>query len=430
MKTLFLISLALSTGLSMINAQWTTQINPLGHGESAMLGKVQFVTATEGWIDAEGGSLLHTTDGGTNWSLVTPFPSDIVTSLADPAFGMHFVSASTGFVMKTKIDNSQPAGAMIYYTTNGGATWSKSTVSGNSGDVGAQLQFIDSKNGWATTGNILTRTGKLSKTTDGGVTWATVNQSPGTDEVTLIYFTDMNTGWMTTINDSPAEFKIYKTTDGGVNFNVQYSDNNSNDPDTTTSCGAMQFIDANNGWVVGPKNRILKTTNGGTTWTAITNAPVSGRNYQKALFVLDANNIWIGQSDPTMATDNHFVIATHDGGATWTNVLTTGGDYSDVFSIFFRDINNGWVIADWGKIFAYKSTSGVFNPQGSNIRITTEAENIVVSNAGEGETVNLLSLDGKILKTATILNSKTEIKCPGSGAYIVQIGKFAAKIVL
>lgn len=430
MKTLVLLLVALSINLGMINAQWTTQVNPLGSGENAMIGKVQFVTATEGWIDAKDGNLLHTTNGGSNWDLVTPFPSDVVTSFADPAFGMHFVNASSGFVMKTKIVNMQPAGAMIYYTTNGGTTWSKSTISGNPGDVGAQSQFIDTQNGWATTFNILTGTGKLSKTTDGGVSWVAVNEIPASDEVILIYFTDMNTGWMTSINDSPAEFKIQKTTDGGKTFTEQYKDNISNDPDTTTSCGVMQFVDAANGWVVGPRDRILKTSNGGITWTAVTNAPVSGRSYQKAMFMLDTNNIWIGQSDPTLTSNNKYVIATHDGGATWSKVLTTGGDYADVFSIFFWDVNNGWVTADWGKIFAYKSTSGIFSIQGSNVHINTFSGIITVNNAVDGEKVTVINSAGKILKKSEIRNSEAEIKGLSPGIYILQIGKLSTKVIL
>ena len=51
------------------SAQWRLQTNPLGTGSSAMVGKVQFVSATEGWIDAShSGSLLHTTDGGNSWN--------------------------------------------------------------------------------------------------------------------------------------------------------------------------------------------------------------------------------------------------------------------------------------------------------------------------------------------------------------------------
>ena len=42
---------------------------PTGGG----LGTVQFVSSTEGWIAAQRG-LLHTTDAGTTWEVVSPDP--------------------------------------------------------------------------------------------------------------------------------------------------------------------------------------------------------------------------------------------------------------------------------------------------------------------------------------------------------------------
>jgi photosystem II stability/assembly factor-like uncharacterized protein len=279
-------------------AQWTFQSNPFGSGTNAMVGKVQFVSPSEGWISGEGKSLLHTTNGGSLWSIVTPFPNDALFSNSDPAVNLCFINSGTGWVLKTFGTGFNDAhGAVVYYTTNGGSSWQKTIITQNSGEIGFYLKFVDANNGWAGVGNLLTRTGNLYKTINGGVSWTLVNAVPMTDEVTELDFVDKNTGWMVEVNDNPARFKISKTSDGGTTWTSQYLDNISNGVDTMTSSGAIQFTDVNNGWVVGPSSRIFRTINGGTTWTKM-NAGIGSNAYHKCLFMLDANNIWIGADIP------------------------------------------------------------------------------------------------------------------------------------
>lgn len=112
-------------------AQWTLQTNPLGTGQTAMLGKIQFVSATEGWIACgSNGSLLHTNNGGANWNVVTPFPGDIAGNFSDPASSMSWVNSSSGWALKTLISEagdiaSNANGAVLYGTTTGGSSWTR-----------------------------------------------------------------------------------------------------------------------------------------------------------------------------------------------------------------------------------------------------------------------------------------------------------------
>lgn len=218
--TLFVLLLMFALKLSgtPILTQWSWQVNPLsGTGDSTLVGKVQFVSSTEGWISAPGNKLLHTTNGGATWNVVT-CTTDSVFSFADPAFNMQFLNASTGWIMKTLSTNStvnfaNGQGAVVYYTTNGGNSWNKSIIASGPGIVGAQLQFVDSLNGFATIFNVNTGTGYFYKTTDGGATWTQVNTFTATDEVMLFYFVNTTTGCLLKINDNPAVFKISQTSD-------------------------------------------------------------------------------------------------------------------------------------------------------------------------------------------------------------------------
>ncbi|MDD5185580.1 MAG: T9SS type A sorting domain-containing protein [Paludibacter sp.] len=128
MKKLYLITIFTSIFI-FINieptfAQWTTQTSPLG---LEILGKMQFVSATEGWIACgNSGNLLHTTNAGAQWNVVTPFPAD--TSMSNPSdvgLTMSWPNATHGWAIKTYGNLDNPNGATMYQTANGGTDWTK-----------------------------------------------------------------------------------------------------------------------------------------------------------------------------------------------------------------------------------------------------------------------------------------------------------------
>jgi len=131
MKKVTMILMAIVALTMTANAQWALQTNPLGSGHAAMVGKIQFVSATEGWIACgSSGSLLHTTDGGSTWNIATPFPGDVVGSMSDPATTMSWTNSTHGWALKTHIVGtgditSSGNGAVLYNTTDGGSSWAK-----------------------------------------------------------------------------------------------------------------------------------------------------------------------------------------------------------------------------------------------------------------------------------------------------------------
>ena len=105
-------------------AQWTTQTSPLG---TEILGKMQFVSATEGWIACgNSGRLLHTTNAGAQWNVVTPFPADTpMCNPSDVGLTMSWPNATHGWALKTYGSFDNPNGASLYQTANGGTNWTK-----------------------------------------------------------------------------------------------------------------------------------------------------------------------------------------------------------------------------------------------------------------------------------------------------------------
>jgi photosystem II stability/assembly factor-like uncharacterized protein len=184
---------------------WVLQSNPLSSLGSG--GKVQFVSSTEGWISEATGQLLHTTNAGANWSVVTPFPNDTVMSMSDPAINMSWVSQTHGWKINwfgTGFGDAH--GAVIYQTTDGGVTWARKVLSTAAGDLGIQVQFVDENNGWATVANLSTGSGSFLRTTDGGNSWnpITMTQLVGG----IYYYVDAGTGVKGSLADKPVDNPI------------------------------------------------------------------------------------------------------------------------------------------------------------------------------------------------------------------------------
>lgn len=111
----------------------------------------------------------------------------------------------------------------------------------------------------------------------------------------------------------------------------------------------VQFLDANNGYLggVNPTDGsavVLKTTDGGTTWTNVSPPNTLG---VQGLFFLDAMTGWIcgGRPVGTGAGSGMFIKKTTDGGATWVDQTPNPPPVHIFKDVLFFDANRGWAIA-------------------------------------------------------------------------------------
>jgi photosystem II stability/assembly factor-like uncharacterized protein len=324
-----------------INTDWTLQTNPLG---TRMCGAMQFVSATEGWISIAPGGLLHTINGGTTWTETILNPTDVLGSPSDPGVNLSFINASTGWVLKTFGSFESPLGAVVYKTTDGGATWNKKIISTTTGDVGFQLQFVDANTGWLLLYNFSTGIPTFLKTTDGGTNWVPTNGAG------IFSFVDVNNGWAYSSATQLPPYTIYKTTNGGTNWTPIATDN------TAGEITKMKFIDLNNGWIIGKNGKILKTLDGGVNWIPITTTGITSEYKNKSVHFINPNVGWIS-SKRDNSSDNAIVLHTTNGGTSWTT-QSTPSNYS-IFSIYFWDANNGWCTGDYGAIARYTGSLAV-----------------------------------------------------------------------
>ena len=112
------------------------------------------------------------------------------------------------------------------------------------------------------------------------------------------------TGWVIAF-----EGDILKTTDGGDTWTT-LSQN------ISTSLSAISFADQDTGYICTLDNKIIKTTDGGTTWTTVYNGSV---NFDKIQFKDGHNGVALGTQK----------LYTSDGGATWSTG-TGGSNYWDL----------------------------------------------------------------------------------------------------
>jgi photosystem II stability/assembly factor-like uncharacterized protein len=151
---------------------------------------VHFKDNNIGWAVGEYGTILKTTNGGTNW---TTYTSGTIASL----WSVHFTDNNTGWVVGSV--------GTIIKTTNGGTNWTAQS-SGNTYSL-FSVHFTDNTTGWA-----VGYWGTILKTTNGGTNW-TAYTSGTIASLWSVHFTDNNTGWAV-----GSVGTILKTTNGGVTF--------------------------------------------------------------------------------------------------------------------------------------------------------------------------------------------------------------------
>jgi len=218
---------------------------------------------------------------------------------------------------------------ILLHTTNGGDDWQIVPVGGYFDDFRA-ITFVNENTGWVCGDN-----SAMYKTTNGGQNWFALSV-PTTSVVRAMCFLNESLGWVVTLEDH----LILKTTDGGQTWTQQ----NSGLVGNLHHFGVC-FTDENNGFVIGfvltsPfENYILKTTDGGQTW-------IANFNYQS----YDFSSLYFVNHDVGLIGGlNGFLIKTTDAGDTWqiqnsgTNELITG------FS--FTNDNSGWFTGFNGVVY-------------------------------------------------------------------------------
>jgi hypothetical protein len=153
---------------------------------------VYFINTTTGYAVGDSGTILKTTNGGTNWVA----QNSGITGTYNNLNAVYFTDVNTGYAVGQM--------GKIIKTTNGGTNWSALT-SGVSNDI-FSIYFVDANTGYAVGWT------KVLKTIDAGATWTiqATGISGTNDNLNGVFFINANTGF--TVGNKG---RILKTINGG-----------------------------------------------------------------------------------------------------------------------------------------------------------------------------------------------------------------------
>ena len=252
--------------------------------------------------------------------------------------GFHLITPTEGWLWMTH----------LYWTYNGGQSWTDITPHNLSGAGLAGVSFIDNQHGEVF---LISQTPDLplryaiAYTSDTGKTW-TINpvtlfsakeDNIYSGRVTSFQFLDANTGWVVIQAMSSSNFDVgtlFKTTDGGTSWKKLITPISRSG---TTIGDPAYFVTDQIGWIVGrsegwkPESNLLyRTPDGGQTWQAQTVGVLPAIPAQRTYFLPQFVNPHDGLLTVSVAQDKDSTIEiyiTHDGGETWQldSSVTNGG---------------------------------------------------------------------------------------------------------
>ncbi len=369
-----------------------------------------FASPTEGWLAAtvggfdDNGGISHTTDGGATWMRQSTFP----------ATSLHFLDRNRGWAVGP--------GSAVQRTTNGGATWQALTP--QTADIALEaVQFIDGNTGFAVGEGdrdwdkwcSSNRTYFL-RTTDAGASWSRTRYqylsdytgNPGCGETWLhaLAFQSASTGLIVgaqgdSIDPYTGSYREYQfgfaaaTTDRGSTW----SPNHYAVPDVPqdlamvdgragwAACGSQWcgyvWTGEDEEWICGEGGGILRTGDGGETWTG-----------QLTLdFILRGVAAVDGQR-AFAAGDGGAIYRTTNAGAAWARQTTP--TTVDLHDIFMSSATAGWAVGDGGVILhTTNGSTWVKQDSGSttNLRSVYFLDDMRGWAAGTGGTI-LYTADG------------------------------------
>jgi photosystem II stability/assembly factor-like uncharacterized protein len=222
------------------------------------------------------GAILHTKNGGKNW---VEEGSNLYDQWDLEFFAVKFLNSREGWALATKRFPSQ--NIFLAHSLDSGKHWSwvdtgiSGTIAVGYALVQGDLEIVDRNNIWAAGG-----LGEVIHSQDGGATWLRQNLSCGYPTCPVrcfaLAFQDNLSGWV-------AGEKLFFTRNSGYNWDPLNLDIEGDIQD-------FQFINHQNGWLVGEKGLFKMTTDGGMGWQDVYRGiPMDLRG----LFFLNPQQGWV-----------------------------------------------------------------------------------------------------------------------------------------
>ena len=255
---------------------------------------------------ANGMAFFASPDAGVTWS-VTPFIGMQARGLAVDFAGQ---------TIYTPASTSSGGIAGLYKSTNTGASWTRLTLPGTSQEPsGSSVEnvFADP----AVSGTVYFRTANgnhFFKSTDFGGAWTEIVQK----SFKAPSYVDPHNHliWYDVTGGSVAS-ALFKSTDGAATFSQV---NIPSDEVTSVSVGAVSDTVYVAGDVAGLGGTVLKSTDGGATWTALKNGMFGAYSGEVWADPVDASTVYVNDS----LSNRDFYVSTDAGAHFSPSVLPQG----------------------------------------------------------------------------------------------------------
>jgi photosystem II stability/assembly factor-like uncharacterized protein len=168
--------------------------------------------------------------------------------------------------------------------------------------------------------------GIILKTTNGGFNWFKISADtiPG---LKAVFFTSLNVGYTAGFQNF-----LMKTTDGGSTWTFQQID------DKLWYFNNINFLDPNHGFIVSYPSSVFSTSDAGTTWE-----PTFGLKHSvEDICYADADTLFLTGGDER-------IYKSTNGGFFWTSIFS-GTPLYTFYGIDFYDLYFGMVCGEEGKI--------------------------------------------------------------------------------
>lgn len=253
---------------------WTAQ----GTGDGPTLVSAAFVDASTGVVVGTGGTIERSTDSGLTWNAVA---SGVATELIEVRFG----DAAHGLAVGD--------GGVVLRTGDAGASWQPATSPSPTAGSLYTLAYASPTVAFAggDTG--------LWKTSDAGSTWQAAGNFGSWPGFVCVRFGDASHGLAAALNR-----QLWRTTDGGQTWSVVTTNFDQNN-DVFDGLAEMSFLTPTTVVGVTRTGIIVRSTDAGAAWQATR----TGMAFASHVFFRDAQvGIVIGSR----------IMRTSDGGLTWT----------------------------------------------------------------------------------------------------------------
>lgn len=179
-----------------------------------------------------------------------------------------------------------------------------------------------------------------------------MDKLPASYQLAAVDFVTPTTGWVV-MESQPRAFAVLHTKNAGGTWNRQLAG----------SAGVigeyMRFFDVAHGVLVllGAQAALYQTNDGGSNWSR--HALTPGGEYIWSADFVDANHGWLlAQPSSEVASQQEALLRTEDGGRTWTGLgnPVLSGDWA--YRVVFANSSDGWLYSQSAGPYAYKSEDG------------------------------------------------------------------------